>query len=56
MDPIQLFLKGRIKAVNIGIREFADSLKKQDVEVVHLSWAPPAGGDKEIIELLDRLI
>jgi hypothetical protein len=26
------------------------------VDVVHVDWAPPAGGDREMIELLDQLL
>jgi FdrA protein len=43
-------------AVNIGVYDFAASLRTQGVEVVHVSWAPPAGGDPEMIELLDQLL
>ncbi len=42
--------------VNIGVYDFAASLQTQGVEVVHVSWAPPAGGDPEMIELLDQLL
>jgi len=44
-----------LKVVNIGISTFADDLRSQDVEVVHLDWKPPAGGDKEMLKLLERL-
>jgi FdrA protein len=43
-------------AVNLGLREFAESLQSQDVDVIHVEWSPPAEGDEEIGELLDRLI
>ncbi|MGD8555169.1 MAG: hypothetical protein PVJ32_07015 [Anaerolineales bacterium] len=42
--------------VNIGIVEFAESLEEQGAEVVHVDWKPPAGGDEELAELLDKLI
>jgi FdrA protein len=42
--------------INLGIRDFAESLKAQNVDVVHVDWAPPAGGDREMIELLDQLL
>jgi len=42
--------------VNLGVREFAESLQGQGVEVVHVEWAPPAGGDTEMAELLDKLL
>lgn len=44
------------KAVNIGVQDFAESLQIQSVEVVQVDWVPPAGGDAELIELLDKLL
>jgi len=42
--------------INLGVREFAESLEDQGVEVVHVEWAPPAGGDTEVAQLLDKLL
>jgi len=42
--------------INLGVKDFADSLEAQGVEVVHVDWTPPAGGDREMIDLLDRLL
>jgi len=44
-----------IKAVNIGLDSFVESLKAQSVEVIHVDWQPPAGGDDKALDLLDRL-
>ncbi len=43
-------------AINIGLFDFAETLKVQGVEVIHLNWSPPAGGDPELIALLDQLL
>ncbi len=45
----------KLKVINIGIETFAEDLEKQDVEVVRVDWSPPAGGDLEILKLLDKL-
>lgn len=45
-----------VVVINLGLKKFADNLEVQDVEVVQVDWTPPAGGDKELIELLDRLL
>jgi len=45
----------KLKVVNIGVRTFAEDLEKQGVEVVHVDWSPPAGGDIEIAKLLEKL-
>ena len=49
-------LKNGPIAINIGIYDFAESLQIQGIEVIHVNWAPPAGGDPDMIELLDKLL
>ncbi len=49
-------LAGEPVFINIGVREFADSLSEAGYEVVHVDWSPPAGGDAEVADLLDRLL
>jgi len=48
-------LNKKLKVVNVGIETFAEDLRKQGVEVVKVDWRPPAGGDLEILKLLDKL-
>ena len=48
-------LNERLKVVNIGVSTFAEDLKSQGVEVVHVDWRPPAGGDAEMLRLLEKL-
>jgi FdrA protein len=43
-------------AINIGVVDFAETLKIQWVQVIHVNWTPPAGGDPELMELLDQLL
>ena len=54
-DLDQLLREGPI-AVNIGPRQFGDSVRDQDAEVVQVDWTPPAGGDTELAQLLDELM
>ena len=42
--------------VNVGLSKFAKSLEEQDVEVIQVDWVPPAGGDKEMMDLLDKFL
>jgi len=44
-----------IKAINIGLDSFVESLKAQNIEVIHVDWQPPAGGDDKALDLLDKL-
>lgn len=53
---IDKLLSGPVVAVNIGLGKFAASLEAQDVEVIQVDWVPPAGGDKEMMDLLDELL
>jgi hypothetical protein len=45
-----------LKIINIGIDSFLASLKAQGVEVIHVDWRPPAGGDANLMSILDKLI
>ena len=49
-------LQKPIVVINLGLKKFAESLEEQQVEVVQVDWIPPAGGDKEMVELLDQLL
>ena len=42
--------------INVGLSQFAKSLEEQKVEVIQVDWLPPAGGDKEMMDLLDNLL
>ncbi len=55
-DPIDELLRGPLVIVNVGLRGFAESLEAQEVDVVQVDWLPPAGGDREMIDLLDKLL
>lgn len=49
-------LSGPIVAVNIGVLDFGEALEQQSIEVIYVDWSPPAGGDQEMIDLLDQLM
>lgn len=55
-NKLDEFLQNGPLVINIGVYDFADSLKIQGVEVVHVNWTPPAGGNPDLIELLDKLL
>ena len=59
MEPqnaIDRLLSSPIQAINVGVEDFAENLESQEVEGVHVSWTPPAGGDPEIIAILDQIL
>lgn len=49
-------LQKKIVVINLGLTKFADSLEEQDVDVLQVDWLPPAGGDKQMMDLLDQLL
>ncbi len=55
-DKVNEVLSEPLVVINIGLRGFAESLEEQEVEVVQVDWAPPAGGDQEMIDLLEDLL
>jgi hypothetical protein len=44
-------LQKPVIVINLGLTKFAKSLEEQQVD-----WVPPAGGDQEMIDLLDQLL
>lgn len=42
--------------IKIGLDKLAKYLEDQGVEVLWLDWCPPAGGDQEMIKLLNGLL
>jgi len=41
--------------INMGLDAFGDNLKKEQVRVLLMNWKPPAGGNKKLISLLEKL-
>jgi len=50
----ELFRK-KLKVINMGLDSFADTLRKEEVPVLQMDWKPPAGGDRRLIALLNKL-
>ena len=44
-----------IRVVNVGLFEFYQALQDQSVPTIHVDWRPPAGGNREMRDLLARL-
>ena len=51
----QEIFPGGIRALNVGVAEFADSPRAHGATVLQLDWRPPAGGDRDLGLLLARL-
>jgi FdrA protein len=54
--PVDLsVLKDSLSAINVGVESFAESLSVQDAPVIHVDWRPPAGGNQELMSILERM-
>ncbi len=59
MEPetaIDRLLATPIVVINLGVEDFAENLEVQGAQVLHVIWTPPAGGDPEIIAILDKIL
>lgn len=45
----------KLKVINVGAIKFHEALREQKADSVHVDWEPPAGGDREVADLLDKL-
>lgn len=55
VDPVLDLFGSDLKVVNLGLESFATNLREKGIEAVQVSWKPPAGGDRRMLEALDRL-
>ena len=59
MEPetaIDRLLATPVAVINLGVEDFAENLEVQGAQVLHVNWTPPAGGDLEIIAILDKIL
>lgn len=55
MNEIASLLATGPQVVNVGVREFADSLAAQDVPVIQVDWTPPPQLAEDVADLLEVL-
>jgi hypothetical protein len=49
-------LDSELNVVNVGLEIFFNALKLQDINVIDVSWSPPAKLDKETEDILDKIL
>ena len=54
-DKIAALLTSDLTVINVGLKDFASDLRAQGVDVVHVEWVPPAGGNAKLAALLAQL-
>ena len=56
MNKISELWKGKLEVVSMGLESFTESIADQGAGAIQVDWRPPAGGDPEMIALLDSLL
>lgn len=56
VEQLNQWINFPLVVINIGLDSFAKNLESQGVEVIRVDWKPPAGGDQEMIDLLNDLL
>lgn len=55
-EKIKELLQRPPVVINIGLPEFAENLQIQGVDLIQVTWTPPPPVDKEMLDLLDKLL
>jgi FdrA protein len=56
MKPVDLqSLKNPLAGINVGLESFAESLKEQGAQAVHVDWKPVAGSSERLVSILERM-
>jgi hypothetical protein len=50
-----LLLGQPLCVINVGLERFAEDLAAHGTRVEQVQWAPPAGGDARLADLLSKL-
>jgi succinyl-CoA synthetase alpha subunit len=53
--PLNSLFQSELGVITMGLTSFNKDLKAQGTKALHCDWRPPAGGNKDLILLLDRL-
>ncbi len=54
-EKLSALLSEKPKIINIGLKSFAEVVESFGCEVVQYDWMPPAGGNVELIKVLNFL-
>jgi len=48
-------LQQPLAGINVGLESFAESLVAQGAESIQVDWRPPAGGNEQLMAILERM-
>ena len=55
MSSVKDLFGSKLNVLNVGLEQFYTTLQQQNVESGHVEWKPRAGGDVELIRIVDSL-
>jgi len=55
-ELVKKLFSSNLKVLNIGLETFYESLKAQDVSVIHVRWQPPPKLEKKLEEALEKIL
>ncbi len=55
VQKINELFKGDVNAINLGLEDFGDTLRRLGARATQVNWRPPAGGDARLIGFFDRM-
>ena len=56
VENILRLFKSELKVINIGLEHFYRSLKEQGVDAAHVIWQPPPKLEKELEDILSKIL
>ncbi len=56
VEKILKLFKSDLKVINIGLEFFYKSLKDQNVKAVHVVWQPPPKVEKDLQDILSKIL
>lgn len=55
MSSVKDLFGSKLNVLNVGLEQFYSTLQQQNVESGHVEWKPRAGGDVELVRIIDAL-
>jgi hypothetical protein len=55
MNITEKLFNSKLKIINMGLKSFTQAFKDTDCSFVQMNWSPPAGGDFELLKIIDNL-
>lgn len=56
VEEILKLFRSELRVVNVGLEHFYGELKKQGVKVAHVAWQPKPKLEKDLEEILSKML